>query len=141
MLCDNRMQLICNLLSLCLVASWVEHGRFWNNRVWKIANLDHIYAVAAEGISNLGSKALHCGVVEHANRHRALSSRFISCRFISRLVGWGLFGRRSGFARRVGGGRSIRRSWCLRCGLLRGGLLGCLGSAGFWCTRRVIRGD
>lgn len=141
MLCDNRMQLICNLLSLCLVASWVEHGRFWNNRVWKVANLDHIYAVAAEGISNLGSKALHCGVVEHANRHRVLSSRFISCRFISRLVGWGLFGRRSGFARRVGGGRSIRRSWCLRCGLLRGGLLGCLGSTGFWCTRRVIRGD
>lgn len=135
MLCDNRMQLICNLLSLCLVASWVEHGGLWNNRVWKVANLDHIYAVAAEGISNLGSKALHCGVVEHANRHRALISRFISCRFISRLVGWGLFDRR------VGGGRSIRYSWCLRCGLLRGGLLGCLGSAGLWCTRRVIRGD
>lgn len=136
MLCDSRMQLICNLLCLCLVAGWVEHGRFWNNRVWKVANLDHIYAVAAEGISNLGSEALHCGVVEHANRHRAISSRFIS-----RLVGWGLFGRRSGFARRVGGHRSIRYSWCLRCGLLRGGLLGCLGSAGLWCTRRVIRGD
>lgn len=53
MLCDNRMQLICNFLCLCLVAGGVEHGRFWNNRVWKVANLDHIYAVATESIGNL----------------------------------------------------------------------------------------